>query len=386
MTRSAACLAALTALVAAATLAIAAGSLIGPRGSLGDITFDALVESVAGLIPGEPESPTSASAAAPSGSDAGQAAEATRARSRSNATGPAPAAAPDDGAKAGNDTVQDGHAAEAGSASGWWPDPETGDVFGPDGEAMAETYGPLGDGSSLAGLLQALGAAGPEAQTRAAEAFVAAASAASMEDVMAAALPGLYDWDPTVRYYSLVALGASALGSTDNAALLADAVPHILGRLADNEAAVREAAAATLAAVQPAPPDWTAGPLSAALADPDPRVVAAAQAALERVGAADTYTLEAVSVGLYSDDAMLRSRAVRTLGAVAGDTEAGLSLLIWSLGDPDAAVRWQAATSLGELGPTAIEATYDLVAMAQDPDEDAAVRDAAATALASIAQ
>lgn len=386
MTRTAGRVATLTALLAAAGLAVAAGSLTGPSGRPGGISIAALVEAVSALLPesGEPE--PGQTATTPSGPTPKTAMQTSSARPGADAGSASAPGGDTDGTAEHNDPPNEGDPAEAGRTPGWWLDPETGNMYGPDGDGLEETFGLFGNGESLAGLLQALAAAGPDGRARAAEAFVAAAASSGMDEVMAAALPGLYDFDPVVRYYSLVALGASALGSTGNAEMLADAVPYILGRLADDEAAVREAAAAALATIQPAPPTWTAGPLTAALADADSRVVAAAQAALELVGPADAYTLEIVSADLYSEDAALRSRAVRTLGAVAGDTEAGLSLLIWSLGDADAGVRWQAATSLGEIGPAAIEATFDLANMAGDADEDPDVRDAAATALASIAQ
>lgn len=268
-------------------------------------------------------------------------------------------------------------------------DPALGPDDVPDELAALEPLGGQGPATrpgDLAGLLDAVGTGGPDDRSRAADDFVAAAASADMNAVMAAAIPGLYAFDPEIRYYSLVGLGAAALAAPANAELLAGATPHLAARLADDDPAVREAAAATLAAVQPAPPGWTAGPLATTLSDTEPRVVAAAQAALERVGPVDARAQELVSAGLFDADPDLRSRAVRTLAAVGGGTEAGLSLLIWSLGDADSGVRWQAATSLGALGPAAIEAAPQLVLMAENPDEDTAVREAAGNALVSIAE
>jgi HEAT repeat protein len=84
---------------------------------------------------------------------------------------------------------------------------------------------------------------------------------------------------------------------------------------------VRAAAAATFAAIQPAPPEWATAPLIELLGDPNPRVASAAMRALERMPASEA-GLDAAYNTFYGDNSANRYRAARllgTYGAQAGD-------------------------------------------------------------------
>ena len=237
----------------------------------------------------------------------------------------------------------------------------------------------------LAALLEEISVSPDSDRTSAADAFVAAAAGSNIEDVIDVALPVLEDEREEQRYYALVGLGAAALSSTENGEKLGDVALALVTRLYDDQASVREAAAATMAAVHPAPPDRTGGPLTDLLDDPEPRVVSAAMRALERLPA-DYAGLDAVQTMAEAENAADRSRAVRLLG-VPGDGAMGMeatSMLIWALHDTDAEVRWQATTALGSFGDAGRFALRDLYAMSRDRNETPENRRAAETAFNTI--
>lgn len=239
--------------------------------------------------------------------------------------------------------------------------------------------------ANLARLLEEISLAAPADRGGAADAFVTAALGAGMDAVIDAALPALDDYRDEQRYYALVGLGAAGLASMENGEELSEIAFVLVSGLADGEATVRAAAAATLAAIQPAPPEWAADPLIELLGDPNPRVASAAMRALERMPANDAGFNAAYSA-FDGDNSANRSRAARLLGAY-GAQGADIKpawVLAAGLGDPDAAVRWQTATALGDMGGAAIVAVRGLRAVSRDKAEDPMVRRAAKTALNSI--
>lgn len=242
-----------------------------------------------------------------------------------------------------------------------------------------------GKPAELVSLLENISLAGPDGRRDAADVFVSAAMGADMDEVIAASSPALDDPRAEQRYYALVGLGAAGLASIENGERLSDAAYSLVYSLADEDPAVRAAAAASLSAVQPAPPEWAATSLIDLLDDPDPRAAAAAMRALELINA-NAAGLDAAYAAFDSDNSATRSRAARLVGAYGaqtGDADAVWELVV-ALGDPDAAVRWQVATALGEIGDKALIAVRDLWTVSRDRTEDPAVRRAAATSLNSI--
>ncbi len=252
--------------------------------------------------------------------------------------------------------------------------------------SAGNSAGNKGAPADLAALLEEISMTPEASRRQAADAFVTAAVGAEMADVMAAAVPALDDSRADQRYYALTGLGAAGLASTGNGEELSNAAQALVDGLSDQDASVRVAAAAALAAIQPGPPDWAAGPLTDLLDDPEPRVASAAMRALERLSA--SYVgLDAVYAALDSENPADRSRAVRVLGALAVDG-AGETGSAWALAgalrDPDANVRWQAATALGGLGGAGVVGLRDLHAVSRNRTEDPAVRRAAAMAIDGI--
>jgi HEAT repeat protein len=242
-----------------------------------------------------------------------------------------------------------------------------------------------GRAMNLAAMLEDISTVPEDERRGAADAFVGAAVGAGMRDLIVAVLPALEDDREEQRYYALVGLGAAALASRENGEELGDIAQALVNRLYDDHASVRETAAATLAAIQPATPDWAAGPLTDLLDDTEPRVVSAAMRALERL-TANYLGLDAMQAMMDNGDAARRSRAIRVLGSQAADTtEVEVHwMLVWALQDPDAGVRWQAATAMGSLGNVGEFALQDLHAMSKSRAETPENRRAAATAFNTI--
>src|SRR5215471_12611166 len=75
-----------------------------------------------------------------------------------------------------------------------------------------------------------------------------------LKRVLPELLPLLGDPDAEVRYYTAVALGASAYASEANAETLNQATPSLIASLADEDARVRGAAADAIALMMPHAP------------------------------------------------------------------------------------------------------------------------------------
>jgi HEAT repeat protein len=123
--------------------------------------------------------------------------------------------------------------------------------------------------------------------------------------------------------------------------------------------------------------------LSKAMRDADPAIQRAAAAALGDVGA-----VSVLAQALKDPDKDVRRNAVRPLrrvvtrGGSSGDpaaTKAVVAALADALKDPDAGVRRAAASSLGALGPVAVDAIPSLAATTMD--SDLSVRNATIEAL-----
>ncbi len=139
----------------------------------------------------------------------------------------------------------------------------------------------------------------------------------------------------------------------------AAAVPSLRARLRDGRSAdERRLAAAVLGDLRALE---AAGDLRAALADPEPRVAAAAAAAAGRVG--DVGALPALAAILGgSGAAALREAAADALGAI--DDPAAGPALIGALDAPEWSVRDAAArglSALGDSGPDQLSAALDTV-------------------------
>ncbi len=202
--------------------------------------------------------------------------------------------------------------------------------------------------------------------------------------------PDLYVREQAVE--ALVAIGkpsveplVKVLGS-DNAVAKKSAVVA-LGRLSDAEAAAslvkllggrdlvaRHYAMVALRGMGPGAFDV----LEEALSSRNPSVQ---KAACEILGfARDARAAKRVAELLDADDESVRWTAAKTLGAIDG--EFAVASLIRALEDPSARVREVTVLALGKIGH--FDAVPALAAVAEN-DPDAAVREAAADALASIA-
>jgi len=143
--------------------------------------------------------------------------------------------------------------------------------------------------------------------------------------------------------------------------------------LADPDPAVRERAAASLAAGGAAAVE----PLAAALADPDPYVAGAAADALARIGEA---SVPALVRALGDAREEVRVGAAIALGKLGPKAADAVPALAKALSDPKEVVRWTVANSLGAAG--ASSAVPVLREALWDRDED--VRRGAALALERI--
>lgn len=256
------------------------------------------------------------------------------------------------------------------------------------GDAAAQSDGGLhGTQNRLAALLENISSVPHQNWPNAAEAFIFAAADADMTDMIAVTIPALNDSRVEQRYYALVGMGAAAMASVENGEGLTEEAPALVASLSDDDAWVREAAVAALAATQPAPPDWTVGAIIGLTGDPEPRVAVAAMQALERVAVGHAEAGAIYSM-FHADDAPARSRAVKVLatyyGAQGNYREAEWTL-IQGLHDPGTGVRWQAATALGNLDEAQWAfAVWHLHYVSRDPAEDPMVRRAATTAINNI--
>ena len=163
------------------------------------------------------------------------------------------------------------------------------------------------------------------------------------------------------------------------------AVP-VLNRAAETgDASVRIEAIRALAQIQPPAPE-TIATLSKAMRDTDPAIQRAAAAALGDVGA-----VSVLAQALKDPDKNVRRNAVRPLRRVVirdrgssdpAATRAVVTALADGLKDPDGGIRRAAASSLGAIGPEAVDAIPALAATTMDPDPS--VRNATIEALGRI--
>ena len=160
------------------------------------------------------------------------------------------------------------------------------------------------------------------------------------------------------------------------------AVP-VLNRAAETgDASVRIEAIRALAQIQPPAPE-TIATLSKAMRETDPAIQRAAAAALGDVGA-----VSVLAQALKDPDKNVRRNAVRPLRRViirdrsSTATRAVVTALADALKDPDGGVRRAAASSLGAIGPEAVDAIPALAAITMDPDPS--VRNATIEALGRI--
>jgi HEAT repeat protein len=160
------------------------------------------------------------------------------------------------------------------------------------------------------------------------------------------------------------------------------AVPVLNRAVETGGPSVRIEAIRALAQIQPPAPE-TIATLSKAMRDADPAIQRAAAAALGDVGA-----VSVLAQALKDPDKDVRRNAVRPLrrvvtrGGSSGDpaaTKAVVAALADALKDPDAGVRRAAASSLGALGPVAVDAIPGLAATTMD--SDLSVRNATIEAL-----
>jgi len=163
------------------------------------------------------------------------------------------------------------------------------------------------------------------------------------------------------------------------------AVPILNRAVETGGPSVRIEAIRALAQIQPPAPE-TIATLSKAMRDTDPAIQRAAAAALGDVGA-----VSVLAQALKDPDKDVRRNAVRPLRRVVirdrspsdpATTRAVVTALADALKDPDGGVRRAAVSSLGAIGPEAVDAIPRLAATATDPDPS--VRNATIGALGRI--
>jgi len=162
----------------------------------------------------------------------------------------------------------------------------------------------------------------------------------------------------------------------------AQAVPVFIRASEKGGPSVRLEAIRALAQIQPPAPE-TITTLSQAMRDTDPVIQRAAAAALGDLGA-----VSVLAQALKDPDNNVRRNAVRPLRRVVirdrsssdpATTRAVVTALVDALTDPDGAVRRATASSLGAIGPEAVDAIPALAATAMDSDPS--VRNATIEAL-----
>src|SRR5262245_26914506 len=160
------------------------------------------------------------------------------------------------------------------------------------------------------------------------------------------------------------------------------AVPVLNRAVETGGPSVRIEAIRALAHIQPPAPESIAT-LTKAMPDTDPATQEAAAAALGDLGA-----VSILAQALKDPDKDVRRNAVRPLRRVvirdrsSTATSAVVTALADALKDPDAGVRRAAASSLGAIGPEAVDAIPRLAATTKD--RDPSVRNATIEALGRI--
>jgi HEAT repeat protein len=129
-----------------------------------------------------------------------------------------------------------------------------------------------------------------------------------------------------------------------------------------------------------APADAATPDLVRALADPDPHVRTVALKSLETVGVGRPESVAALIELLHGDECATAARVLSFARAEASDA---VPPLVDLLDHKEANVRWNAARTLGKIGPGAKTAVPALVVRLRE-DSDPAVREHAAEALGDI--
>jgi len=183
------------------------------------------------------------------------------------------------------------------------------------------------------------------------------------------------DRDPPTR----VAVLRARIALGDDAGEL---VPGIVSAMVSPDEAVRQSAAEALK--EAGKDAKSAIPvLMRALEDPDANVRRTAGEALTSMGVAAVDTLDA---GMKSEDPVLRTAAVRAIGAMGQGGKGAVPSMIAVLKDAeeDPVLRRETARALGAVGPAASAAVEDLLALATAPDLDPGLRAESLTALEKI--
>lgn len=182
------------------------------------------------------------------------------------------------------------------------------------------------------------------------------------------------DPDPSVRRAAGVALARVRPGSSD----LINGSARVLA--GDQEATVREVAAAALVEAGPAAsPGLSAA--QGAMDDHDPMVRVFSAAIVARVGDRGS-AMPVLLDGLSSGDPAVRAESAGLLADAAPSDTAAVPALITALRDPDRHVRLAAVDALATIGHPAKSALDPLWHLIRDPDED--VRDRAIRAIRLI--
>lgn len=144
-----------------------------------------------------------------------------------------------------------------------------------------------------------------------------------------------------------------------------EALSSLSAALQDDNPHVRAVAAAALGSIGPAGPDALAV-LQEMLSTPESLP---ALRALARYGADAAPALPKIIVLLeHKDDSEIRWNAARTLGKIGPPAKEAMPNLSAALEDSDPLVREHAAEALGDIGPQAKEAIPALVKVLKDPD------------------
>ncbi|AMV40706.1 HEAT repeat domain-containing protein [Planctomyces sp. SH-PL62] len=178
-------------------------------------------------------------------------------------------------------------------------------------------------------------------------------------------LAALDDPDARVRRPALERLrGLGTLGRR--------AIPAAIAKLSDPDADVRAAAADLLAGHGPSAVEAVPA-LTALLSDPSPRFQIIAAETLDKLGRASQPAFEGVVALLDSPDPKVREAAALTLGGLGLDAESVRPRLARALRDESPAVRKAALRSVQRFGPNASYFAPDVLLMAVDKDDRAAV-------------
>lgn len=161
-----------------------------------------------------------------------------------------------------------------------------------------------------------------------------------------------------------------------------EAVPALLRLLTEGVPSVRRHAAQALGGIGPAIGDKAVDALARALKDPLEPVREDAVIALGQLGPFAKSAAPAIEETLAAGPLAARFPAARALWLVTGETELAVDVLIDQL--DDVIWRYDAADTLGEIGPSAKKAVPALVELLESDQADEDLRNTAAQALKRI--